>query len=69
MTLKAGILRWLRFNGDDATVKRIKKMDGFIVLEPDSTNPSHKRRIIDATDQSSPEVRILGRVVYAVNRL
>ena len=56
-------------SGDDATVKRIKKMDGFIVLEPDSTNPSHKRRIIDATDQSSPEVRILGRVVYAVNRL
>ena len=66
---QSGDVALVKVNGDDATVKRIKKMDGFIVLEPDSTNPSHKRRIIDATDQSSPEVRILGKVVYAVNRL
>ena len=66
---QSGDIALVKVNGDDATVKRIKKMDGFIILEPDSTNPSHKRRIIDATDQSSPEVRILGRVVYAVNRL
>lgn len=66
---QSGDIALVKVNGDDATVKRIKKMDGFIVLEPDSTNPSHKRRIIDATDQSSPEVRILGKVVYAVNRL
>lgn len=61
---QSGDIALVKVNGDDATVKRIKKMDGFIVLEPDSTNPSHKRRIIDAT-----EVRILGKVVYAVNRL
>lgn len=66
---QSGDIALVKVNGDDATVKRIKKMDGFIVLEPDSTNPSHKRRIIDATDRSSPEVRILGKVVYAVNRL
>lgn len=66
---QSGDIALVKVNGDDAAVKRIKKMDGFIVLEPDSTNPSHKRRIIDATDQSSPEVRILGKVVYAVNRL
>lgn len=66
---QSGDAALVKVNGDDATVKRIKKMDGFIVLEPDSTNPSHKRRIIDATDQSSPEVRILGKVVYAVVRL
>lgn len=66
---QSGDIALVKVNGDDATVKRIKKMDGFIVLEPDSINPSHKRRIIDATGQPSPEVRILSRVVYAVNRL
>ena len=55
-------------NGDDATVKRVKFMDGIAVLEPDSSNPDHRRRMIDSSDPESPEVRILGKVVYAVTR-
>jgi hypothetical protein len=38
------------------------------VLEPDSSNPNHRRRMIDSSDPDSPEVRILGKVVYAVTR-
>ena len=58
----------LRVNGDDATVKRVKFMDGIAVLEPDSSNPDHRRRMIDSSNPESPEVRILGKVVYAVTR-
>ena len=64
-----GDIALVKVNGDDATVKRVKKMDGFIVLEPDSTNDEYKRKVIDATDKSSPDVRIIGKVVYAVVRL
>lgn len=35
---QSGDIALVKVNGDDATVKRIKKMDGFIVLEPDSAN-------------------------------
>lgn len=51
-------------NGDDATVKRFKKYDGAIYLEPDSTDPSYKRIIIDETDPDAPLVRVLGKVVW-----
>ena len=52
-------------SGDIALVK---VMDGIAVLEPDSSNPDHRRRMIDSSDPESPEVRILGKVVYAVTR-
>ncbi len=65
----SGDIALVKVNGDDATIKRVKAMDGMVVLEPDSTNPAHRRRIIDETDPDSPEVRIIGRVVYAVTRL
>jgi transcriptional regulator with XRE-family HTH domain len=54
--------------GDDATIKRVELLDGVIFLEPDSTNPAHKRRIIDETDPDSPEVRLIGKVVYAITK-
>lgn len=43
-------------------------LKGIAVLEPDSSNPDHRRRMIDSSDPESPEVRILGKVVYAVTR-
>lgn len=66
--VNSGDIALVKVNGDDATVKRVKLMDGIAVLEPDSSNPDHRRRMIDSSDPDSPEVRILGKVVYAVTR-
>lgn len=66
--VNSGDIALVKVNGDDATVKRVKFMDGIAVLEPDSSNPSHRRRMIDSSDPESPEVLILGKVVYAVTR-
>lgn len=66
--VNSGDIALVKVNGDDATVKRVKFMDGIAMLEPDSSNPSHRRRMIDSSDPESPEVRILGKVVYAVTR-
>lgn len=66
--VNSGDIALVKVNGDDATVKRVKFMDGIAVLEPDSSNPSHRRRMIDSSDPDSPDVRILGKVVYAVTR-
>ncbi len=65
----SGDIALVKVDGDDATIKRVKLLDGIVVLEPDSTNPAHRRRIIDGTDPDSPEVRLIGKVVYAVTRL
>ena len=66
--VNSGDIALVKVNGDDATVKRVKFMDGIAVLEPDSSNPDHRRRMIDSSNPESPEVRILGTVVYAVTR-
>ena len=66
--VNSGDIALVKVNGDDATVKRVKLLDGIAVLEPDSSNPNHRRRMIDSSDPESPEVRILGKVVYAVTR-
>lgn len=66
--VNSGDIALVKVNGDDATVKRVKFMDGIAVLEPDSSNPDHRRRMIDSSNPESPKVRILGKVVYAVTR-
>ncbi len=60
----SGDIAWVKVNGDDATVKRLKLFDGIVVLEPESTNPEHRRRVIDKDDPDAPEVRLLGKVVW-----
>lgn len=62
-----GDIAWVKVNGDEATVKRYKLLDGIVILEPESTNPEHKRRIIDASDPDAPEVRVLGKVVRVLD--
>lgn len=62
--VRNGDIAAVMVNGDDATVKRYKKFDGAIYLEPDSTDPSYKRIIIDETDPDAPMVRVLGKVVW-----
>lgn len=46
---------------EEATLKKIMKVDGVIVLQPDSYNPIHKPRIISKDEN----IRILGKVIHA----
>lgn len=62
-----GDIAWVKVNGDEATVKRYKFLDGIVILEPESTNPEHRRRVIDANDPDAPEVRVLGKVVRVLD--
>lgn len=59
-----GDIAAVKVNGDDATLKKYKYIDGAIILTPMSSNPEHKRRIIDETDPDSPYVRVLGKAVW-----
>lgn len=60
----SGHVALVKVNGDEATVKRVTVGDGIVVLTPDSTNPEHRRRVIDETDPDAPQVRVIGRVVW-----
>lgn len=60
-----GDIAAVKVNGDDATIKRYKFYDNAIILEPQSSNPTHRRRIIDESDPDAPYVRILGKAVWA----
>lgn len=62
--VKTGDIAAVKVNGDEATVKRVKLFDGIIVLEPESNNTEHKRRVIDESDPDAPYVRLLGPVVW-----
>lgn len=64
LEIKSGDVAAVKVNGDEATVKRVKLLDGLVILEPESTNPAHRRRVIDESDPDAPYVRILGRVVW-----
>ena len=59
-TLENAEIGVFRINGDDATVKRFKKEDGLIVLEPMSSNPIHQVQIYNP--QNTP-VEIIGKVI------
>ena len=65
----SGNIALVKVNGDEATIKRVKLMDGAVFLEPESSNPEHRRRVIDETNPDSPEVRLIGRVMYTQTRL
>ncbi len=62
--VSSGDVAAVKVNGDDATIKRVRLVDGVVILEPESTNPSYRRRVIDAQDPDAPAVRLLGRVVW-----
>lgn len=64
--VKSGDIALVKVNGDEATIKRVRITEGLLILEPESTNESHRRRIIDATDPNAPEVRLIGRVAFAI---
>ena len=64
LEVRNGDIAAVKVNGDDVTVKRVRFVDGVVFLEPESTNPAHRRRVIDESDPDAPEVRVLGKVVW-----
>lgn len=65
--VQSGDIALVKVNGDDATIKRYSLIDGLVVLTPESTNPEHKRRVIDSSDPDAPEVRLLAKVVNVLD--
>lgn len=59
-TLEKGQIGVFRINGDDATVKRFQEENGFILLEPRSTNPIHKTQTYDP---KKVKIEIIGKVI------
>lgn len=62
--VRSGDIVAVTVNGDDATMKRIFFAGDTIVLHPESNNPAHRDRSIDASDPDAPNVRILGKAVW-----
>lgn len=54
-------------DGEDATLKVWYKTGKSIVLSPDSSNPLHKDLVINEADSVTPELRILGKMVWALS--
>ena len=65
-SLENGEIGVIRINGFDATVKRFKKQDEFIILEPMSTNPEHTVQIYNP---KNIEITIIGKVIYYMGKV
>ncbi len=48
----------------EATVKRVRKRNGGIVLEPDSTDPSFTPLVFDDADECEQTLSVIGQVVW-----
>lgn len=51
-------------NGDDATIKRIRRLANGIELLPDSYDPTYRPQVYDFGEADTPPVRVLGKVVW-----
>ena len=51
-------------NGDDATIKHVRELANGIELVPDSYDPTYRPRVYDFNEPDTPEIRILGKVVW-----
>lgn len=48
----------------DATVKRVRKLNNGIALEPDSNDPTYKSQVFDYGDGERETLSVIGRVVW-----
>ena len=53
-------------NGDTATLKRFRKLENGCELLPDRYDPTIRPLVFDYNEDDTPEVTIIGKVVYAV---
>ena len=52
-------------NGCEATLKRVFRNNGTLILQPDSTNPIHKPQIYNIKNSLDSDIKILGKVINA----
>lgn len=52
-------------NGNEATLKRVYRSNGTLILQPDSTNPIHKPQIYNNQNSLSTDIKIIGKVINA----
>lgn len=65
-TLENGEIGVIMVNGYDATVKRFRRENDMIILEPMSSNPEHHVQIYNPKEI---EVRIIGKVINFTGRV
>jgi repressor LexA len=51
-------------NGYDATIKKVRKLENGVELVPDSYDPTFRPKIFDFGEMDTPEIKILGKVVW-----
>lgn len=51
-------------NGCDATVKRVRRLENGVELNPDSSDPTFHPMVYDATVPGTETVTIIGRVIW-----
>lgn len=50
--------------GSDATVKRVRKLNNGVSLEPDSTDPTFRPQVFDYSEGTAETLAVIGRVVW-----
>ena len=61
--LENGQIGVVMVNGDDATVKRFKKENNLVILEPMSSNPEHQVQIYNTQNIN---IEIIGKVICSI---
>ena len=61
-----GKLYAVAVNGDEATVKRVQRLENGIKLCPDSNDPTFRDMIFDYNDPETKTVTVIGRVVWCM---
>ena len=61
---KDGAAYAVAVDGDDATIKRVRKLANGFELVPDSTDPTYKPKVYDYGEEGTETVTVLGRVVW-----
>ena len=61
---KDGAAYAVAVNGDNATIKRVRKLANGFELVPDSTDPTYKPKVYDYGEEGTETVTVLGRVVW-----
>lgn len=51
-------------NGDDATIKHVRKLANGVELIPDSYDPTYRPRVVDYNEEDAPPVKVLGKIVW-----
>lgn len=51
-------------NGYDATIKHVRRLANGVELLPDSYDPTYRPQVYDFNEIDTPEIKILGKVVW-----